>query len=170
MYPAVTPRVAVVIRPFHKRAEQRMRLKRLGLEFRMELAAEEEGMLGDLHDFHVSSVRGCAGEFQSSAGEDGFVLAIEFIAVAVAFADLYGSVRARSVAVRLQLAGPGAQAHGAAKLVNSAQLTQLVNHTVRRGGIKFAGVGLFQPANVAGILNTGRLHSQTDAKVRNLSF
>ena len=94
MYPAVTPGVAVVIRRFHKCAEQRMRLKRFGFEFGMELAAEEEGMLGDLHDFHVGPVRGCAGELQSSASEDGFVFAVEFIAVAVALADLCGSVGA----------------------------------------------------------------------------
>ena len=69
-------------------AEERVRLERLGLELGVELAAEEEGMVGDLDDLDVGGVGGGAGEAKAGAGEDGFVLAVELVAMAVALADL----------------------------------------------------------------------------------
>ena len=68
-------------------AEERVGLERLGFEFGVELAAEEEGVGGDFYDFDVGGVGGGAGDAQAGAGEDGFVLAVEFVAVAVAFGD-----------------------------------------------------------------------------------
>ncbi len=49
-------------------AEERMRLKRLGLELGVELAAEEEGVIGQLDDFDVGGVRRGAGDAQSACG------------------------------------------------------------------------------------------------------
>src|SRR5277367_1162623 len=69
-------------------AEERVRLERLGFELRVELAAEEEGMSGDLDDLDVGGVGRGAGEAKASAGEDGLVLAVELVTVAVALADL----------------------------------------------------------------------------------
>src|ERR1019366_86950 len=46
----------VLIGRFHKSSEQRMRFQRLGLELRMELAAEEKRMIGNFHDLDIGSV------------------------------------------------------------------------------------------------------------------
>ena len=43
-------------------AEEWVRLERLGLELGMELAAQEEGVAGDLDDLDVGGVGSCAGE------------------------------------------------------------------------------------------------------------
>src|SRR5215471_12996177 len=68
-------------------AEQRVRLQRLGLELGMELAAQIPGMIGQLADLHVNSVRRFAGEAQSMPLQNAFVLAIELVTMTVALAD-----------------------------------------------------------------------------------
>src|SRR5258708_39611564 len=98
-------------------------------------------MVGDLYDFHVSPVRRGAGKSQSTTGQDSFILAVELVAMAVPLADFGFSVRLDRLAVLLELAGPRAQTHGTAQLVDAAQLAQLVNDSVRSGGVLFAGVG-----------------------------
>ncbi len=64
-----------------------MRLERLRFEFGMELAAEEEGMAGDLDDFDVGAVGSGSGDGEAGAGEQRFIFAIELVAVTMAFAD-----------------------------------------------------------------------------------
>src|SRR5246127_5311976 len=66
-------------------AEERMWLKRLGLELGVELAAEKEGVIGQLDDFDVGGIWGGAGNAQACAGEQRLVLAIEFVTVTMAF-------------------------------------------------------------------------------------
>ena len=39
-----------------------------------------------------------------------------------------------------------------------------------RGGVELAGVGVFQPADIARELDAGRLHAEADAEVRHLLF
>jgi len=74
--------------------EQRMRLQGLGLEFGVELAAEEPGMLRGFDDLDVIFVGGAAGDQQPSTCQGLLVIAIEFVAVAVAFADFELAVSA----------------------------------------------------------------------------
>ena len=69
-------------------AEERVGLEGLGFELGVELAAEEVGVAGDLDDFDVGLVGSGAGDAQAGAGEQGFVLAVELVAVTVALADL----------------------------------------------------------------------------------
>ncbi len=59
----------------------------LDLNSGMELAAEEPGVAGGLNNFDVIFVGGAAGDAQAGADQSFFVVAIEFVAVAVAFAD-----------------------------------------------------------------------------------
>src|SRR5258708_39574236 len=106
----------------------------------MELAAQEIRMVGNLDDFHVCPVRRGAGNAQSTAGQDSFILAVELVAMAVPLADFGFPVRLDRLAVLLELAGPRAQTHGTAQLVDAAQLAQLVNDSVRRGGGVFDSV------------------------------
>ena len=86
----------------------------------------------------------------------------------MALADLGGLVGAMRTRARLELACPGAQAHGAAQFFHAAQFAQLVDDAVRRGGIEFAGVGFRQSADVARIFDAGSLHAQANAEIRNL--
>ena len=71
-----------------------MRLQWLGFEFGVELAAEEEGMAGDFDDLDVSRIGGGSGKSQAAAGEQGFVFAVELVAMAMALADFGLSVGA----------------------------------------------------------------------------
>src|SRR5205807_5020064 len=100
-------------------------------------------------------------------GENRFIFTVEFIAMAVALTDLRGGVSFGGLAVGLQLAGPGAQAHGAAQLVNAGELAQLIDDAVRSGLIELAGVGLIQATDVARVFDAGGLHAQADAEIRN---
>ena len=83
--------ISLLLAMLHGRAdegpEERMWLQRLRLEFRMELAPEIPGMVRDLADFDVHSIRRLASEFQATDREDVFVFTIELVAVAVTFAD-----------------------------------------------------------------------------------
>ena len=148
--------------------EQRMRLQRLRLEFGMELAAEEEWMVGNLDDLDVGSVGCGAGDAQAAGGKGLLVFAVELVAMAVALADLGFAVRLMGQRAGLELAGPGAQPHGAAQFFHAAQLAQLVDDAVRSGRIEFAGVRLLQAADVARVFDARRLHAQADAEIRNL--
>src|SRR5258708_40234062 len=114
----------------------------------MELAAQEIRMVGNLDDFHVCPVRRGAGNAQSTAGQDSFILAVELVAMAVPLADFGFPVRLDRLAVLLELAGPRAQTHGTLQLVDAAQLAQLVNDSVRSGGGFFVWVGRFAAPRV----------------------
>jgi len=58
-----------------------MRLQRLRLELRMELAAQHPGMLGDLANLDVSLVGRLAGDAQPAGGQTLLVFAVEFVAM-----------------------------------------------------------------------------------------
>src|SRR5208283_3328771 len=84
----------------YERGEQGVGLQRLGLELGVELAAQEVGMVGDLHDLHEGAVRAHAGEGQP-LGLHGLAVfgLVELVAVPVAFADLLAVVGLGSLAV-----------------------------------------------------------------------
>src|SRR5690349_1572788 len=86
------PLSAVIVAGLYEAEEQRMRLQRLRLEFRVELAGEKVGMRGQLNDLHVGAVRRAARDAQSGAGQQLLVFAIELVAMAMTFVDLAGAV------------------------------------------------------------------------------
>src|SRR3982751_5635241 len=49
--------------------KERVRLQRLGFELGMELAAQEEGVAGDLDDLDVGGVGGGSGQAKACSGE-----------------------------------------------------------------------------------------------------
>ena len=67
--------------------EKRMRFERLGFEFGVELAAEEPWMVGRFDDLDVIFVGSAAGDAEAGAGQNFFVVTIEFVAMAVTLAD-----------------------------------------------------------------------------------
>src|SRR5438105_1253789 len=109
---------AIVERGAHERAEQRMRLQGLRLELRMELAAQEPGMIRELADLDVNAVGSLSGQPQTVLFQNSFVFAIEFVAVAMTLADLTPPVCLTCETVVRQLAGIRPQAHSSAQLIH----------------------------------------------------
>src|ERR1700693_3702371 len=126
------------IRRRDERAEQRMRLQRLRLELGMKLASDEMRMIRQSHNLNVSSVGRRAGDVQPSRHHRLFVLAVEFVTMAVALADLELAINLVRQRIKLNLASPCAQTHGAAKFFDAAQLAQLIDHAMWRRRIELA--------------------------------
>src|SRR5690348_202090 len=145
-----------------------MRLHGLGFELGVELAAQIPRVIGNLADFDVGAVRGLAGDAKPGGLETVFVFAVELVAMAVALVDFARPVGAAGEAVLREPAGPTAESHGAAEFVDTLQLAQLEDHAVRRAGVEFGGIGVFEAADVAGIFDDQSLHAETDAEVGNL--
>src|SRR5437588_6417170 len=89
----------------------------------------------------------------------------------MAFADLTCAVVniARQRAFR-QTTYPRPEAHRAAHLFNVHQIAQLENNWIRRLDVEFGRIGVLQVTRVARELNAGRLHAETNPKVRRASF
>src|SRR5882672_9306733 len=118
---------AELVRCRDERTEQRMRLQRLRLELRMELATDKMGMVRQFDHLDVSPVGRRTGNSQPRRHHRLFVFAIELIAMAVALADLQLAINLLRQRVGLDLTGPRSQAHGAAKFLDAAQLAELVD-------------------------------------------
>src|SRR5712671_4633120 len=145
-----------------------MRLERLRLELRMELAPNEMRMIWQLHHLYVSSIWSRPRDAQPRRDHRLFILAIEFVAMAVAFADLKLAIDLVRQRVRLNLASPRPQPHGAAQFFHAAQLAQLVDHAMGRRGIELARVCLDQSNHVPRKLHAGGLHPQANPEVWHL--
>src|SRR5579864_6534789 len=104
--PLVSLGATIFVGSFNELAEERMRLQWLGLEFWVELAAEEERVSGNLDDLDVGSVGRGPGQSQSSPGEQCLILSVEFVTMPMAFADLGFAVGARRHGTRLKLTFP----------------------------------------------------------------
>src|SRR5277367_2647562 len=98
-----------------------MRSQGFGFEFGMELAAYEPGVIGGFDYFYVDAVGGASGDAEAGAGQSFFVLAIEFVAMAVAFGNFELAVCFGSEGAGLEFAGPRAEAHGAAHFVHAEE-------------------------------------------------
>ena len=122
-------------------------------------------MVGRLDNFNIILVRRPSRDFQSCSHKRFLEVAIEFIAVPMAFADFSRAVGFVCERSRLEFARPSAQPHRAAHFVHAQQLAQFVNHAVRRLWIKFRAVRLLQTRDVARILDRCALHAQADSKI-----
>src|SRR5437867_1290815 len=118
-----------------------MRLEGLRFELGMKLAAQIPGVIRDLADLDVGAIRRLARYAQPGRNQDVFILAIELVAMPMPLADLGCSIGLAGEAAFFQQAGPGAEPHRAAQLVDSLQLAELINHAVRRAGIELARIG-----------------------------
>ena len=142
-----------------------------GLEFRMELAAQEPGMLAlrQFHNFYQAVVRRNTTQHQTVFCQNFTVLVVKFITVTVAFINQRLSVSLIRQRTGVNLAGIQAQPHGAALIFN----IHLVRHQVddrRNLRLELAAVGILHAADIAGEFDNGALHAQADAKERNLMF
>ncbi len=150
--------------------EEGVRFHWLRFEFRVELAAEEPGVARDLADFDVGTIGRFAGDAEAIVFEDLLVFAVEFVAVAVAFADGGFPVGLTGEAIGGEFAIISTKAHGAAEFVDALEFAEFVDDTVGGGGIEFGGVGTAQAADIAGVFNDHGLHAEADAEVGSALF
>ena len=101
-------RPAILEAGAHERGEKRMRRERLRFEFRMKLAAKKPRVVGCFDDFDVVFVGGAAGDAEAGVRQSFLVIAIEFVAVAVAFADFEFAVSFGGERAGFKFAGPRA--------------------------------------------------------------
>ena len=120
--------------------EERMRFEGLGLEFGVELAAQEPRVIGSFDDFDVVFVGGAASDSKTRGDKSFLVFAVELVAVAMALADIGGAVSFIGERTGFEPAGPSTEAHGAAHFVHAQQFAQLVNHAMRGLRIEFRAV------------------------------
>src|ERR1700741_2298840 len=88
----------------------------------------------------------------------------------VALTDFCFSIGLESKGAGFKFAGPRAEAHGAAHLVDTEQLAQLVNNTVGRLGVKLRAVRLGEARKIASVFDGGALHAEADAEEGNFVF
>lgn len=79
---------ALLGRRFDEALEQRMRLKRARLQFRVVLDADEPGMIRVFDGLGQHTIRRHAGEDQTAVFQTVLVVDIDFVAVAVALGDV----------------------------------------------------------------------------------
>src|SRR6185503_17908197 len=104
-----------------------MRPRRLRLEFRVELNGQVPRMARQLGNLHELAVGRSPGDPQAVLHERSLVQAIELVAVAVALLDLPRAVHTMSERTRRDVARVAAEPHCPAELVNTQQVSQLVN-------------------------------------------
>src|SRR3989449_4436582 len=111
--------VAVLASRADEAGEQRVRPRGPRLELGVELAADEPGVVGELDHFHERAVGRQPGAPHPVLGQHVPVGVRYLVAVAVALAHLRGAVHLRDARAGAQLAGVGAEPHGAAHLLDA---------------------------------------------------
>lgn len=89
-------------------AEQGVRTVGAALEFRVELYADVEGVIADLHGLYDVSVRGGAADAQTGCFQLIAEVIIEFIAVTVTLVNLIFAIALHHAGAFLDVAGVGA--------------------------------------------------------------
>src|SRR5258706_15865415 len=161
-----------------ERRKERMAAAGRRGEFWMELAADEPRVRWQLDHFAQLLALGQAGNAQALVLQPLYVLAVDFVAVAVAFVDHVRAVDLAREAPGLERGALGAQAHRAAEIglfvaaldaaVAVLPLGHERDHRVRRIAVEFRAVRAREPDDVAREFDHRELHAQTDAEIRDL--
>ena len=138
----------------------------------MELAGFKVGVVLDFHHFYELAVGRCAGDFQARLfqGDAEFAVVVEFVAVTMAFANLFALVELGSVGILHELARVSAEAHGAALFGDVLLFVHQVDDRVGCLFVEFRGVGVLPAEYVACKFNHAALHAETNSQQRNLVF
>src|SRR5690554_5512678 len=100
----------------NKALEQRVAVAGCRGEFRMELARHEPWVLRRLHHFNQFAVSGAAGDDQASLFQFRQEVVVDFVTVAMTFANGFLAVAGGDAGAVRQYAILGAKAHGATKV------------------------------------------------------
>ena len=125
-------------------------------------------MLAQLNHFDQLAVRRRADDFKSGVFDFRTEVRVEFVTVAVTFADFPGFVDARRFGSGLDDAGVCAETHRSALRGDGLLRFHEVDDRERGAGIEFSAVRLLHAADIAGEFDDGALHSETDSEERNL--
>ncbi len=150
----------------HERGEDRVRLVWLALVLGVELAAEEPGVILQLHDFAEQAVWAGTRGLEASSGELVAVVVVDLVAVTMPLLDLRCPVDGVGEGALLDAAGVAAQAHRAALHRDLLLLFHQVDHGVGGALVELAAVGAIEAEHVAGELHDGHLHTKADSEVR----
>src|SRR5579862_3728627 len=148
----------------NERGKKRMRSKWLRFEFGMKLAANKPGVIGHFDNFDIHAIGRPAGNAESGAGERLLVLAIKFVAMAMALGDLQRAVGLMRKRAGFEFARPRPKPHRAAHFVHAEQFAQFVNHAIRSRGIELRAIRIFNSRHLPCVLNRRALHAETNPK------
>src|SRR5712691_92906 len=154
----------------HEPGEQRMRTHRPGLELRMELAADEPGMIGQLDHLDQRAVRREPRAPHAELGEHVAIGVRDLVAVAVPLAHLRRPVDLRRARGGPQPAGIGPEPHRAAHLLDTLLRAHQVNHRVLALRLELARIGVGQLADVASELDNRDLEPEANPEEGELAL
>ena len=140
------------------------------LEFRMKLDTNKECLICQLDRFDQMSIRRQTGETQSGFGESFTVGIIDFIAVAVTFADMFLTIKREDLCSRLQITGVFPQPKGTAFVDRIILSRHKVDNRIEGELIELPGVGAGKGCHVTSIFDHGNLQTEADTKIRNVMF
>ena len=150
--------------------EQRMRLGRTGLEFRMGLGGHVERMhlARQFDEFGEFTVRALAGDDQTAFAQTILVCHVHLVTVAVAFGDMRGAVQLGDNGAFLQFRRVGAQTHGVTHVALAGDDVLLLFHggDDRVGAIRieFGGVRVGDAEDIACVFDDHGLQAEAQAE------
>lgn len=149
----------------YEAGEDGVGLVRAGLEFGVELGADEKGVVGDLDDFDEFLFGGDGADFQAGSLDLLAVGGVEFVAVAVTFADDFRAIEFVRLGSGEDVGIVGAETHGGAHVLDALLFFLEGDDGMRGIFVELGGVGVFQGADIAGEFDGGDLHAEADAEV-----
>src|SRR5262249_12461770 len=155
----------MVERGLDERGEERMRIPGARAELRVELAGHEPWVIGQLDDLDELLVRPDAGDAEAPLLERVEIVVVDLEAVPMPLLDHALPVRSRGGAPFPQHDRVEPEAHRAALVLDVALLGQKVDHVVARRRIELCRVRPAETRDMAGELDDGALHPQTDSEV-----
>ena len=129
---------------FDEAGEEGVGLDGFAAELGVGLRGYEIGVIFQLNEFHEVAVGRCAAEDEIFGLELFAVGVVEFVSVAMAFADVLGVIKFGDFAFGRQFARLRAEAHGAAHFGHVLLLVEQSDDGVRRFWIELCGVRALQ--------------------------
>src|SRR3954468_1575109 len=155
----------VTVRRRDESLEKWMRLVRLALELRMELARNKKRVILQFDDLHQFAIGRRAAKNEAGFFELRSIGIIEFVAMAMPLVHQERAIEMAGTGAHYQLARLRTKAHSAAFLRNLFLLVEQGNDRVRRLWIELRRMRAFQFQHIAGEFNGSDLHPETKPEV-----
>ena len=139
-----------------------MRTVRAALELGMELNADEERMIAQLHRLHDSIVRRGSGEYESDAGEPVAIIVAELITVTVTFMNQRLPIAPVEKRIFVYLTGITTQAHRSAHLNARILIRHKIDHLMGAVLVKLTGICTEKACDIPRKFDNRNLHSQAE--------
>ena len=139
--------------------KKRVRLVRFTVEFGMELAADEEGMLGQFDDFDQLPIGSKTAKDKAGFFKLRAVAVVKFVAMAMAFIDHKGAIEPLSVRPHDELARLGPHPHGAAFFGDPRLLIEHGDDRIGCARIELGGMRVIQLQHITRKFDRSDLHS-----------